>query len=262
MVMSRKGSMASLFKWGQMLFTETLKFRGSRSFIKESSAYKNSLRSKHDIHKQFNYPVASELRDIVRLPLLVREDANTIKRVWNSHFINNPKVVTHALSKDGHNRVSHSMKTNKMFIIPLPRSKDTYGESYEILYVQTDGKRRILITTLQEFKDNGDMSSACVIINLYPELLYTHGLSLIRADCMCNNFTHTHTHYILMCILDAHGSHADTPLTHWINVMNFKHNKFIFEEYLRDTKGYLLNIYTDAKKHTNTYTHTHTHANI
>lgn len=96
--------------------------------------------------------------------------------VLQFHAASNTHIAT-VLSKDEHTVLAARAAASPLFVLPLSKKPG----SFQTLLLQWQ-PRRLLVTTVEEFKQWGPQAPPHLTVQLFEELKESHGLVLARGD--------------------------------------------------------------------------------
>ena len=91
------------------------------------------------------YPIPKKLEEMVKLPLLSREDPTTIRSLWLERFGSSPKIVVGVMAREEYDSWETNARACPMFICPVPRP----GGGYINLVTQYNGQQ-VLCSFLEQ----------------------------------------------------------------------------------------------------------------
>ena len=159
----------------------SLKNIQARSFVSMiDDIGKKDWRARGDLQ-----PAPRNLSDVVKLPLLKREDSMTVKKIWLDHHLGNTDestastslpVVATTLDAGEYNLLRSRAAICPFFVLPVQRDQGHF-----VILVQWQDNV-CLFTFLEEYKKNPHGAEPWAAMTMYSELVPTHDLALSRTD--------------------------------------------------------------------------------
>ena len=158
--------------------------------------------------------VTRKLSDIVKLPLLQREDAKKVREIWL--YQQKPKVINGVMAEPEFRIVTNNARAHPLFVVPIRpdpnvdvlkkdqdknfattsaaelgtsddksdqlfRAANTASSGFYNLVSEWKGNE-IIFTALEDFQKDQINAVPYLVVNLFPDLLASHKLVLLRAD--------------------------------------------------------------------------------
>eukprot|EP00466_Bigelowiella_natans_P019595 jgi/Bigna1/146631/aug1.118_g21339 len=170
-----------------------------------------------------------KLEEIVKIPLLLMNEADKIVEIWTDYHSSKPGVFAGVLKgKRKFQVMMQRAQKSPLFIYPLV-SPDG-GGNYFVLVSQFQGKH-CLFTSLEDFNEKKENAQPHLVITFYDELINEKDLVLIRTDICNPAFS-----------LQAAKNINESVVKHYVSsdgydlVDRFNHDpsKFDIESYLAD----------------------------
>ncbi|GAB68309.1 hypothetical protein PCYB_131840, partial [Plasmodium cynomolgi strain B] len=105
------------------------------------------------------------LKNIVKLPLLEREDKQKIIHIWKERYQNDKYVVADHINIGKYEQIKNNCKNNSHFIIPQ-RNQNGYINFYS----QFIDHKLLFITALEEYNKLRENSTPYVTLHFFDEL--------------------------------------------------------------------------------------------
>jgi len=82
------------------------------------------------------------------------------------------------MSKDEHTILTARAAASPLFVLPLSKKPG----SFQTLLLQWQPPKRLLVTTVEEFKQWGPQAPPHLTVQLFDDVVDSHGLVLARGD--------------------------------------------------------------------------------
>ncbi|OZJ01881.1 hypothetical protein BZG36_05013 [Bifiguratus adelaidae] len=115
------------------------------------------------------------LDKVVRVDLLAKEDAETIRKIWTEYHADKD-TVTAVIPSDVYTEMTERAKKYPMFIVPLPMEQ---GVEFYLLQWNF---HQVMFTSLLEYKTRGTEARPYLAITHYPELANDKGIVLMKGE--------------------------------------------------------------------------------
>ena len=121
--------------------------------------------------------VARKLGDIVKLPLLRKEQAPRIKEIWAEYHSNRADAVARTLEE-----TQATLLVDRAQAAPLQLHPVRRGEGHFLLLSQFQHRKHFLFTFLEDYKKNPALARPWLTMTLHDDLVKDRGLVLVRGD--------------------------------------------------------------------------------
>ncbi|EGC38214.1 hypothetical protein DICPUDRAFT_76207 [Dictyostelium purpureum] len=130
-----------------------------------------------------------KLNDVVKLELLEKEDASTVKQIWLQYHLQK-ECLCAVIPSDIYKKLISRSKECPLFIIPLPGDKGFIS----ILY-QNQGDH-LVFTYLEQFKKHSVNAVPWLIASHYTDFIDSKGIVLMRAEPNLEVLNNTQAQYL------------------------------------------------------------------
>ncbi|GAW82831.1 ATP synthase mitochondrial F1 complex assembly factor 1 [Plasmodium gonderi] len=113
----------------------------------------------------FSLPTSRELKNIVKLQLLERQDKEKIINIWKERYKNDKYVVTDYITINKYELIKNNCKNNSHFIIPHMNQN-----GYINFYCQFIDDKLVFVTALGDYNKFRSNSMPYVTLNFFDEL--------------------------------------------------------------------------------------------
>ncbi|CBZ51525.1 GM04207p, related [Neospora caninum Liverpool] len=179
-------------------------------------------------HFCISYPSPKKLSDVVKLPLLRLKSREEVAKIWAEHFRTKTLSVAASTGHDAFERLASTAQVAPHFVVPLPRGEG--GASFETFFIQFQGSRTCLITSLHEYTQlykNPDRPSPFLVVTFFDELGEEKNLTLIQGDILRGEcLSKEEAGHVLSLLLLFY---SDPNLSRWVLDFNLKPREFSFE---------------------------------
>ncbi|PFH36515.1 hypothetical protein BESB_047070 [Besnoitia besnoiti] len=174
-----------------------------------------------------SYPSSKRLSDVVKLPLLRLKSREEIVDIWNQHFESKALTVAASLRHFAFERMISNARAAPHFVLPVPRGEG--GASFEVFFVQFQGARTCLVTSMHEYTQNPGRPSPFVVVTFFDELGKEKDLGLVQGDILRGEYLSKDEGGHLVALLLRF--YSDPNLSRWVLDFNLKPREFSFEEF-------------------------------
>ncbi|CZT99261.1 hypothetical protein PFAG_03733 [Plasmodium falciparum Santa Lucia] len=112
----------------------------------------------------FSLPCSRDLKNIVKLPLLEREDKYKIINIWKEKYKDNKYVISDYMDINKYEVIKNNCKNNSHFIIPF---KNNNG--YITYYTQFIDSKLIFVTSLEYYNKHKSNSTPFITLHFFDE---------------------------------------------------------------------------------------------
>ncbi|CBZ51527.1 hypothetical protein NCLIV_013200 [Neospora caninum Liverpool] len=176
-------------------------------------------------HFCISYPSPKKLSDVVKLPLLRLKSREEVAKIWAEHFRTKTLSVAASTGHDAFERLASNAQVAPHFVVPLPRGEG--GASFETFFIQFQGSRTCLITSLHEYTQNPDRPSPFLVVTFFDELGEEKNLTLVQGDILRGEcLSKEEAGHVLSLLLLFY---SDPNLSRWVLDFNLKPREFSFE---------------------------------
>lgn len=214
-----------------------LRLRNPINSLKSIASF-SSFRAKGNV--QFSWPVPRQLREVVKMSAIQREDALAIKYMWTEQFKANPRVCTNSMLESDHQKTDANMKRASMFLCPLHINNGVIN-----LLVQCQDSRHILLTSVEQFRADSMNAPPYAIVTCFDELLDAKGVALWRIDGISLDINRNQLFFLLKYV---QACYQDPNLFLWVERFNHAPRSFSYEEFISSCGQSIANIRQEADK--------------
>ncbi|CDU16961.1 hypothetical protein YYC_03939 [Plasmodium yoelii 17X] len=175
----------------------------------------------------FSLPCSRELKNIVKLPLLEREDSNKIINIWRDKYKDNKYVIADYVNTSKYELVKKNCKNNAHFIIPC---KNQNG--YINFYSQFVDNKLVFITPLESYNKLRSNSVPYVTLNFFDELKNKE-IILTKLTIVNNTITKDQANKFYKYILSFY---SDSNYFQYIKKFNNDSRNFNYDEFFNKFK--------------------------
>ncbi|KAA8494448.1 ATP synthase mitochondrial F1 complex assembly factor 1 [Porphyridium purpureum] len=177
--------------------------------------------------KGFTLPVAKSLREVVKLPLMEKASAGEIKQIWSEHYKQHQTAMGDVLTPAELDALRANAVKYPMFVYPIKQSD---RDGFYTLFAQWQGDH-CFMTFLEEYKADPAAAQPWFILSLYPELVKTKMIALMRGEVFLKQMTLNEGKHVMKLARKFYlGDRAHVDLLHQFN-RDSKH--FSFDELAR-----------------------------
>lgn len=173
----------------------------------------------------FSYPAPRTLKDITKLPLLVRESPDSIKKIWTDFHAQREDTTSIVLTKGEFELLAGRSKISPMYIFPVRRDNGFF-----VLLSQWQDNHCIF-TFLEDYKRNPSTAQPYLAITLYQELLPIKGIVLVRGDIAIQHLQKLEGERLLHLLKDAYLGDRSYRM---VDTFNNRPNEFDMEAAFRE----------------------------
>eukprot|EP00903_Cladosiphon_okamuranus_P012709 g11883.t1 len=172
----------------------------------------------------FSFPGPRKLADITNLPLLEKEEKESIADIWAAYHDERPDSLGTVMPGDALADLQAKARKCPMFILPVWRD----GGHFMMLSQYQD--TCFLLTYLEDYKVNPGGAQPYATISMYADLVDSKDLGLIRAD-ITPNLTKKEVDRLVRLLIRFYSPHAH----HHVEAFNLRTEEFDLEKMLQET---------------------------
>ncbi|CAM9849675.1 unnamed protein product [Ectocarpus sp. 4 AP-2014] len=172
----------------------------------------------------FSFPGPRKLEDITNLPLLAKEEKESIADIWTAYHDEREDSLGTVIPGDSLDDLQAKAKKCPMFVLPVWRD-----EGHFMMLSQYQDKC-FLLTYLEDYKVNPGGAQPYATISMYNDLVDSKGLGLIRAD-ITPNLTKKEVDRLVRLVIRFYSPHAH----HHVEAFNLRPQEFDLEKLLQET---------------------------
>ncbi|KAJ1451151.1 ATP11 protein-domain-containing protein [Pelagophyceae sp. CCMP2097] len=145
--------------------------RGGVARARQFSGYSEYARGGHAGH------VSRKLGDIVKIPLLLREEPSVVEQIWKTYHDERHDAVGLTLPARNATMLVDRAQAAPMFIFPVHRDG-----GYFSLVSQLQSRRHFIFTYLEDFKRNPNGARPHLTLTLHDDLAKEKGAQQPASD--------------------------------------------------------------------------------
>eukprot|EP00472_Partenskyella_glossopodia_P008988 CAMPEP_0197528988 /NCGR_PEP_ID=MMETSP1318-20131121/26966_1 /TAXON_ID=552666 /ORGANISM="Partenskyella glossopodia, Strain RCC365" /LENGTH=201 /DNA_ID=CAMNT_0043084297 /DNA_START=21 /DNA_END=626 /DNA_ORIENTATION=- len=183
----------------------------------------------------FTYPTPRKLDELVKVPLLLMEDADKISEIWDNYHKDRPGVFAGVLK--GKRKFEVLMQRGKKcprFMYPIKSLGDDKG-GFFVLVSEFQGKH-CLFTSYEDLVDKKDQAQPHLVVTFYDELISEKDIVLVRTDICNPALSDEATRKVNRALLTSYLTSQGYEM---VDKFNHEPREFPVEEYLQNQDNHL-----------------------
>lgn len=188
----------------------------------------------HHQHQQlrgFNSSSAlysKQLGDVMKVDLLQHKTPDEVEHIWLAHHASSESHIATVMSKDEHTILTARAAASPLFVLPLSKKPG----SFQTLLLQWQPPKRLLVTTVEEFKQWGPQAPPHLTVQLFDDVVDSHGLVLARGDLINPGLINAAEGRTLLEL--ARAFYSDAAAYQMVFAFNHQPDKFDFQQLCRE----------------------------
>ncbi|CAM9138151.1 unnamed protein product [Ectocarpus fasciculatus] len=173
----------------------------------------------------FSFPGPRKLEDITNLPLLAKEEKESIADIWTAYHDEREDSLGTVIPGDSLDDLQAKAKKCPMFVLPVWRDEGHF------MMLSQYQDMCFLLTYLEDYKVNPGGAQPYATISMYNDLVDSKGLGLIRAD-ITPNLTKKEVDRLVRLLIRFYSPHM---AHNHVEAFNLRPQEFDLEKLLQET---------------------------
>lgn len=187
------------------------------------------------------------LHSVVKLDKFAEESPDKCREIWKAYHYLQPNAAGTTLAKEACDAMMARAKKCSTFVYPVWKTKsnpekidqekekekenDGPLDAYLVLLSQFQQPNYFLFTFLEEYRRDPASAQPWMSVAVYPDLLESKGMGLVRADFM-PSISKSEASLLMDMLVDSYS----TSTTH-LEAFNLKPQSFNFDSYIAESKA-------------------------